>query len=308
MQGFVKYKMRLGMTAVCCIASCLLTWCAEADERTQLRLWNYRPPNIRTVVESIEREIFVRFVESHPEIEVVTSRGLSFMSGTSEMSRFMAMAAGTAPNVLMLTTRQLPLYIEQGMLVPLDEYLEDYEPWREMSPEFVEAATVDGRQYAVPALHRVPEIYSSYTFVKTNAPFLAVSTNHDLYLASIDGGDFRRITNNPALDTKPHYSPDGRYIAYAAMQKVDYESDTQRLMLYDRETGEHRGLTADLDRSVENIVWHPDGKRLFFIGDAVKFANAIYMWGGYHPPGWAGDGRYRAGIPPECMPGTESCG
>ena len=101
-------------------------------------------------------------------------------------------------------------------------------------------------------------------FVKTNDPILALSTNHDLFTVSLPEGTVEQITSNKALDQQPHYSPDGRYIAYAAMQKPGYESDTRRLTLYDRQNGKQIALTQNLDRSVREIVWHPDGRRLFF--------------------------------------------
>ncbi len=56
--------------------------------------------------------------------------------------------------------------------------------------------------------------------------------------------------DNPASDSTPLYSPDGRYIAYRAQQRPGYESDRFRLMLYDRKTGEKKNLTEDFDRWV----------------------------------------------------------
>ncbi|MBN2432497.1 MAG: S9 family peptidase [Acidobacteria bacterium] len=95
-------------------------------------------------------------------------------------------------------------------------------------------------------------------------PERAVSTNHDLFLVSLPAGDPVQLTTNPALDAQPHYSPDGRYLAYVAMSQPGYESDTSRLMLLDRQTGGTRSLSDQLDRSVDEIVWHPDSRRLFF--------------------------------------------
>ncbi len=54
--------------------------------------------------------------------------------------------------------------------------------------------------------------------------------------------------DNPASDSTPLYSPDGKYIAYRAQQRPGYESDRFRLMLYDRKTGEKKNLT-------ENFEW-----------------------------------------------------
>ncbi|MFB0565262.1 MAG: prolyl oligopeptidase family serine peptidase [Candidatus Aminicenantaceae bacterium] len=102
-------------------------------------------------------------------------------------------------------------------------------------------------------------------YVKNEDPMLAASTNHDIFVVNTETLEEENITSNPALDTHPHYSPDGRYIAYAAMEKVGYESDRKCLVVYDRREEKHIRLTDDLDRSVEQILWSSDSKMLFFI-------------------------------------------
>jgi dipeptidyl aminopeptidase/acylaminoacyl peptidase len=101
-------------------------------------------------------------------------------------------------------------------------------------------------------------------FVKNIDPMLAISTNHDLFILDVETLEEKKLTSNPALDTYPNYSPDGRYIAYAAMEKVGYEADRKVLVVYDRIENEHIRLTDSLDRSVEQILWRPDSKALFF--------------------------------------------
>ncbi len=95
----------------------------------------------------------------------------------------------------------------------------------------------------------------------------AASTNNDLWIVSINGGSAKNITaDNPASDSTPLYSPDGRYIAYRAQQRPGYESDRFRLMLYDRKTGEKRDLTEEneFDRWVGSFAWTPDSLRISF--------------------------------------------
>ena len=76
----------------------------------------------------------------------------------------------------------------------------------------------------------------------------ATSTNNDLWIVPVNVGaaasaaqvlaQTKNITaDNPASDSTPLYSPDGKYIAYRAQQRPGYESDRFRLMLYDRKTG-----------------------------------------------------------------------
>ncbi len=101
-------------------------------------------------------------------------------------------------------------------------------------------------------------------FVKNVDPMLAISTNHDLFLVDVETLEEKKLTTNPALDFNPNYSPDGRYIAYAAMEKVGYEADRRVLVMYDRLQGKHTRLTESLDLSVEQILWRPDSKALFF--------------------------------------------
>jgi dipeptidyl aminopeptidase/acylaminoacyl peptidase len=98
----------------------------------------------------------------------------------------------------------------------------------------------------------------------------AASTNNDLWIVPVSGGpagsiQAKNITaDNPASDSTPLYSPDGRYIAYRAQQRPGYESDRFRLMLYDRKTGETKNLTENFDRWVGTIAWAPDSKSIFF--------------------------------------------
>ena len=90
----------------------------------------------------------------------------------------------------------------------------------------------------------------------------ATSTNNDLWIVPVNSGatgvsvQAKNITaDNPASDSNPLYSPDGKYIAYRAQQRPGYESDRFRLMLYDRKTGEKKNLTEDFDRWVGSFAW-----------------------------------------------------
>ena len=112
----------------------------------------------------------------------------------------------------------------------------------------------------------------------------AASTNNDLWIVSVNGGPAqttgqtlpKNITaDNPASDTSPLYSPDGRYIAYRAQQRPGYESDRFRLMLYDRKTGEKKNLTEDFDRWVGTFAWAPDSKKIYF-ASGQKDESPIY--------------------------------
>jgi dipeptidyl aminopeptidase/acylaminoacyl peptidase len=101
-----------------------------------------------------------------------------------------------------------------------------------------------------------------YSMNADSAP--ALSTNSDLYVVSIKGGEPRRITLNPGADASPRYSPDGKYIAWRAQFRAGHESDRWRLMTLERATGRVVSLTETLDRWVESFTWSPDSATLFF--------------------------------------------
>jgi dipeptidyl aminopeptidase/acylaminoacyl peptidase len=109
----------------------------------------------------------------------------------------------------------------------------------------------------------------------------ATSTNNDLWIVPVNGGAAKNITaNNPASDSTPLYSPDGKYIAYRAQQRPGYESDRFRLMLYDRKTGERGLLTETLDRWVGTFTWAPNSQSIFFVaeeaGESPIFSIDLY--------------------------------
>src|SRR3984957_1422945 len=101
----------------------------------------------------------------------------------------------------------------------------------------------------------------------------AASTNNDLWIVPVSGGaagsiQAKNITaDNPASDSSPLYSPDGRYIAYRAQQRPGYESDRFRLMLYDRKTEEKKNLTENFDGWVGTYVWTRDSKGIYFTSE-----------------------------------------
>ncbi|HEX6823090.1 MAG TPA: S9 family peptidase [Candidatus Sulfotelmatobacter sp.] len=99
----------------------------------------------------------------------------------------------------------------------------------------------------------------------------AASTNNDLWIVPMSGGQAKNITaDNPASDSTPLYSPDGRYIAYRAQQRPGYESDRFRLMLYDRKTGEKKDPAPDFDQWVGTFAWAPDSKTIYFASEHMR--------------------------------------
>jgi dipeptidyl aminopeptidase/acylaminoacyl peptidase len=95
----------------------------------------------------------------------------------------------------------------------------------------------------------------------------ALSGNSDLFIIPVAGGTPKAITSNKAADRTPVYSPNGRYIAYAATLRPMQETDLVRLFVYDRTTGERRNLSEATDRSMSSFAWAPDSTSLYVTFD-----------------------------------------
>ncbi len=92
----------------------------------------------------------------------------------------------------------------------------------------------------------------------------AASTDSDLFVVPVNGGETRKITFNPGADSGPKYSPDGRYLAWRSQKRAGYESDRWELMVLERATGKVTPVTASMDRQVNSFTWSPDSANLFF--------------------------------------------
>ena len=104
----------------------------------------------------------------------------------------------------------------------------------------------------------------AYTCRKKTGLEYAVSTNSDIYLYNIETGDNKNITaDNKGYDTNPSYSPNGEWIAWQSMERDGYESDLNRLMAMNLQTGEKRWLTKRIEDPVEEFAWYNDSTLLY---------------------------------------------
>jgi Tol biopolymer transport system component/imidazolonepropionase-like amidohydrolase len=79
----------------------------------------------------------------------------------------------------------------------------------------------------------------------------------DLYVLPLAGGTARRITQGPAIDVQPRFSPDGTLVAFASDR-----SGTENLWVCGIDGTRARPITAEKDQFVNSPAWSPDGQYL----------------------------------------------
>ncbi|MBP7146388.1 MAG: S9 family peptidase [Acidobacteria bacterium] len=93
----------------------------------------------------------------------------------------------------------------------------------------------------------------------------AWSTNYDLWLVPVDGSAPPKslTARNKAWDSTPAFSPDGKTLAYLAMERPGFEADRFRIMLRGWPDGSERQIAASWDRSPGTLMFSADGRTLF---------------------------------------------
>lgn len=101
-----------------------------------------------------------------------------------------------------------------------------------------------------------------YVCKKKSGTAYAVSTNTDLYQYDIATKTTTNLTEkNLGYDTNPVFSSAGN-LTWLQMKRDGYESDKNDIIV--RFKGMDMNLTANWDGSVENFMWSPDGKKVYF--------------------------------------------
>jgi Tol biopolymer transport system component len=127
---------------------------------------------------------------------------------------------------------------------------------------------------------------------------IAFAALGDIWIQTV-GGEAKRITDDRFLDTDPHWSPDGRSLAFSSDRAGGMD-----LWVHEFRTGAARRLT-DLPSSDLQGAWSPDGGRIAFVAIDSNFAGEIYTVDvrtravrkvhdrvfGPSDPAWSPDGR-----------------
>jgi dipeptidyl aminopeptidase/acylaminoacyl peptidase len=80
----------------------------------------------------------------------------------------------------------------------------------------------------------------------------------DIWMTAWDGSQTIQVTSSPDGESSPHWSPDGRYLAFLSSRQG---SKGSQLWLLDRQGGEAKRVT-DMKTSIRDYEWSPDSKRI----------------------------------------------
>ena len=133
----------------------------------------------------------------------------------------------------------------------------------------------------------------AYTCRKKTGVNYATSTDSDIYLYNVETGSTKNLCKpegykdpeydptktkkdqainhqqgdlNMGYDVNPKFSPDGKFVAWQSMKHDGYESDRNRLCVYNLATGEKTYVAEKFDSNVDDYCWAADSRTLYFIG------------------------------------------
>jgi len=120
-------------------------------------------------------------------------------------------------------------------------------------------------------------------FTQANTKLLsepAISNNQiafvysgDIWLANTDGTSPHRVTSSSADESNPHFSPDGKWLAYSANH-----NNNQDIYLIATSGGQPKRLTWHPGADVVN-GWSPDGQRILFTSRReMKIGRSAQAW------------------------------
>ncbi|MEM8526211.1 MAG: S9 family peptidase [Bacteroidota bacterium] len=89
-------------------------------------------------------------------------------------------------------------------------------------------------------------------------------SNSEVFELDIATGKSKTLTARKGPDNVVGYSPDGKMIAYTGFDEKYLGLQLSEIYVMDNDGKNTKSLTANLDRSVSNVIWSSDGKGLYF--------------------------------------------
>ena len=115
----------------------------------------------------------------------------------------------------------------------------------------------------------------AYTCKPLTGAAYAVSTDSDIFIYNTEDGstlNINKIKTNKGMrimefvgyDRYPVWSPDDKQLAFCSMATPGYESDKDRLYVYDLASQQHTDLSLEFDHSAQNVIWK-DNQTIYFL-------------------------------------------
>jgi tricorn protease len=117
----------------------------------------------------------------------------------------------------------------------------------------------------------------------------------DIWISNLNGGLAVRLTSTPAVESNPHFSPDGKWLAFTSNR-----SGNSAVYIVPIDGGTPKRLTWHPSSAVAR-GWSPDGKRVIYASNRETApTNYNYLWTVYSDGGpstklthqWGNDGSY----------------
>ncbi len=99
-----------------------------------------------------------------------------------------------------------------------------------------------------------------------------IEGNTEICLIKPDGSGVQNLTNNPARDASPSFSPDGKQIVFASNRGGDFGTYDLYAMNTDGGSNQRQIYSNKSGMSV-SPVWSPDGKEIVFANDNGRIGN-----------------------------------
>lgn len=114
--------------------------------------------------------------------------------------------------------------------------------------------------------------YYSDPAISPDGAEIAFTSGGDIWTVAATGGEAHLLISDPAYDSRPIYSPDGKYLAFNSTRTGNGD-----IYIFNLKTNELKRLTFD-DGNESLSAWSPDGKYVYFASTShdISGMNDIY--------------------------------
>ncbi|HYP25586.1 MAG TPA: biopolymer transporter Tol, partial [Blastocatellia bacterium] len=134
---------------------------------------------------------------------------------------------------------------------------------------------------------------------------IAFSIHGEIFTAPVEEGDLLQVTDGPARDQDPAYSPDGKWLAFVS----DRSGREEVYLIASDGAGEPTKIT-DIDALKNSISWSPSSKEIAFTSSdnklrkySVESKQTLELtsskYGSIGQPAWSPDGKWVAYSKPD---------